>query len=184
MLSQSRIALFIDGANLHFTARALGFEVDFKRLLCEFEKRGFLLRAYFYTTVNEEGDYSNIRPLVDWLDYNGFAVRAKRTKEFDDGEGRRKIKRNICVELAVDAFEVASHVNEIILFSGDGDYQALLAAIQRRGVHVTVVSSSLTVPPMVAEALKRQADSFLELNSLRPSIERSLQAVAGRVAKP
>ena len=121
MIVSDKTALFIDGTNLHYTAKSLGFDIDFKRLIEEFEKRGSILRSYYYTTISE-GTESAVRPLVDWLDYNGFAVRAKPAKDFDDGDGRRKIKRNIGVELAVDALEIAKHLDQLVLFSGDGKF--------------------------------------------------------------
>jgi uncharacterized LabA/DUF88 family protein len=170
-----KIALFIDGPNFRFSARALGLDVDFKRLLAEFERRGSLLRAYYYTTVVENAEFATVRPLIDWLDYNGYTVvtkPAKEFREFDDGEGRRKFKRNIAVELAVDALEVVARVDHIFLFSGDGDYRKLIEALQRRAVRVTVVSSVQTNPSMIAQELRRQADAFLDLADLRSSIER------------
>jgi uncharacterized LabA/DUF88 family protein len=171
MIVSDKTALFIDGTNLHYTAKALGFDIDFKRLIEEFEKRGSILRSYYYTTISE-GTESAVRPLVDWLDYNGFAVRAKPAKDFDDGDGRRKIKRNIGVELAVDALEIAKHLDQLVLFSGDGDFRSLVEAVQRRRAHVTVVSSVRTRPPMVADELRRQADAFLELDDLKAAIGR------------
>jgi uncharacterized LabA/DUF88 family protein len=162
-----RIALFIDGANLHATTRALGFDIDFTRLLAEFEKRGRLVRAYFYTALSEDGDFSNLRPLVDWLTYNGFTVRTKPVKEFDDGDGHRRVKRNMTVELAIDAMELAPYIDSAFVFSGDSDLKELIAAIQRRGIHTVVVSSTLTAPSMIGSELRRQADEFLELNGLR-----------------
>jgi uncharacterized LabA/DUF88 family protein len=125
----------------------LGFGIDFKRLLFEFQRRGTIVRSYYYTTIGENADHS-VRSLVDWLDYNGFTVLAKPTKEFDDGEGRRKIKRNIGVELAVDALEISDRIDHLVLFSGDGDLRALIEAVQRRGVRVMVVSTIRTKPPM------------------------------------
>jgi uncharacterized LabA/DUF88 family protein len=171
MIVSDKTALFIDGTNLHYTAKALGFDIDFKRLIEEFEKRGSILRSYYYTTISE-GTESAVRPLVDWLDYNGFTVRAKPAKEFDDGDGRRKIKRNIGVELAVDVLEIAKHLDQLVLFSGDGDFRSLVEAVQRRRTHVTVVSSVRTRPPMVADELRRQADAFLELDDLKAAIGR------------
>jgi uncharacterized LabA/DUF88 family protein len=166
-----KIALFIDGPNFYFSARALGLDVDFKRLLAEFERRGSLLRAYYYTTVMENAEFAAARPLIDWLDYNGYTVVTKPAKELD-GEGRRKFKRNIAIELAVDALETVARVDHIFLFSGDGDYRKLIEALQRRGVRVTVVSSVQTNPSMIAEELRRQADAFLDLADLRSAIER------------
>jgi uncharacterized LabA/DUF88 family protein len=167
-----KTALFIDGPNFYFSARALGLDVDFKRLLAEFERRGSLLRAYYYTTVVENAEFATVKPLIDWLEYNGYTVVTKPAKEFDDGEGRRKFKRNIAIELAVDALEVVARVDHIFLFSGDGDYRKLIEALQRRGVRVTVVSSVQTNPSMIAEELRRQADAFLDLADLRSAIER------------
>src|SRR6516225_725729 len=140
MSSSSRIALFIDGANLYATAKALGFEIDYKRLLADFQTRGTLVRAFYYTAIIEDQEYSSIRPLVDWLDYNGYAVETKATKEFVDQAGRRKIKGNMDIELAVDVMELAGHIDHMVLFSGDGDFRSLVEAVQRRGVRVTVVS--------------------------------------------
>src|SRR6266700_2669831 len=143
----TKLALFIDGINTHAAARALGFDIDYKRLLTEFRNRGTLVRAFYYTVVIEDQEFSPIRPLLDWLDYNGFTVVTKRAKEFDDGEGRRRSKRSMGVELAVNAMELAEQVDEIVLFSGDGDFRALVRAVQRRGVRVTVVSTTASQPP-------------------------------------
>ena len=170
--SQSRIALFIDGANLYSTAKTLGFDIDYKRLLKEFQSRGELLRAFYYTAVVEDQEFSSIRPLVDWLDYNGFTVVTKATKEFVDSTGRRKVKGNMDIELAVDAMELAGHIDEMILFSGDGDFRSLVEAVQRRGVRVTVVSSVASQPPMIADELRRQADIFTDLVELRAKVGR------------
>src|SRR5580693_1347151 len=170
----NKIALFIDGLNLYTTARSVGFEIDFKRLLREFQSRGYLLRAFYYTAIIEDQEYSSIRPLIDWLDYNGYTVVTKATKEFVDASGRRKVKGNMDIELAVDAMEIAEHVDQIVLFSGDGDFRSLVEAVQRRGVRVTVVSSISSKPPMIAVELRRQADSFVDLAELRMEVGRDL----------
>jgi uncharacterized LabA/DUF88 family protein len=170
--SSNKIALFIDGANLHATAKTLGFDIDYKRLLKEFQSRGTLLRAFYYTVIIEDQEFSSIRPLIDWLDYNGYTVITKPAKEFDDGEGHRKIKRNMHIELAVDAMELAEHVDQIVLFSGDGDFRSLVETVQRRGVHVTVVSSMSSQPPMIADELRRRADVFTDLVELKSKISR------------
>jgi uncharacterized LabA/DUF88 family protein len=170
--SSSNIALFIDGANLHATAKILGFEIDYKRLLKEFQSRGTLVRAFYYTAVVEDSDFSSIRPLIDWLDYNGFTVVTKPTKEFIDAAGRRKMKGNMDIELAVNALDLAPHLDEMVLFSGDGDFRSLVEAVQRRGVHVTVVSTISSHPPMIADELRRQADVFTDLMELKSKIGR------------
>ena len=137
-LNKEKLALFIDGANLFATAKSLGFDIDYKRLLREFQSRGDLLRAFYYTAVIEDQEFSSIRPLIDWLDYNGYTVVTKPTKEFIDQAGRRKIKGNMDIELAVDAMELAGHIDHMVLFSGDGDFRSLVEAVQRRGVRVSV----------------------------------------------
>jgi uncharacterized LabA/DUF88 family protein len=172
MLPFDKIALFIDGANLYSTCRALGFDVDYKRLLKEFQSRGALLRAFYFTTIIEDQEYSSARPLTDWLDYNGYTVVTKPTKEFVDASGRRKVKGNMNIELAVNAMELADHIDQMFLFSGDGDFRPLLEAMQRRGVHVTVVSTIASQPPMAADELRRQADVFVDLAELKPKLGR------------
>jgi uncharacterized LabA/DUF88 family protein len=167
-----KIALFIDGANLYATAKALGFDIDYKRLLREFQSRGYLVRAFYYTAVIEDQEYSSIRPLIDWLDYNGYSVVTKATKEFVDQTGRRKVKGNMDIELAVDAMELAGHIDQMVLFSGDGDFRSLVEAVQRRGVRVVVVSTISTQPPMVADELRRQADQFMDIIELQGKIGR------------
>ncbi|UPK19157.1 NYN domain-containing protein [Bradyrhizobium sp. 131] len=168
----SNIALFIDGANLHATARTLGFDIDYKRLLKEFQSRGTLLRAFYYSVLAEDQEFSSIRPLLDWLDYNGYTVVTKPSKEFVDTSGRRRVKGNMNIELAVQAMELAGGLDEMILFSGDGDFRSLVEAVQRRGVRVTVVSTLASQPAMVADGLRRQADVFADLLELRARVGR------------
>jgi uncharacterized LabA/DUF88 family protein len=174
MSSSNRIAVFIDGPNLYATSKALGFDIDYKRLLTEFQAHGTLVRAFYYTAIIiiEDQEYSSIRPLVDWLDYNGYTVVTKPTREFIDAAGRRKVKGNMDVELAVDAMELARHIDEMVLFSGDGDFRSLVKAVQRHGVRVAVVSSIAVQPPLVADDLRRQADVFIELKELQQLIGR------------
>ena len=172
MISSNKIAVFIDGANLHATAKTLGFDIDYKRLLREFQSRGTLLRAFYYTAVIQDQEFTSIRPLIDWLDYNGYTVVTKATKEFVDAFGRRKVKGNMDIELAVDAMEHAKHIDQMVLFSGDGDFRPLVEAVQRRGVRVTVVSTVSTQPPMVADELRRQADQFVDIIDMQNKIGR------------
>ena len=171
-----RIALFIDGSNLYAAARALGFDIDYKRLLELFQSKGHLVRAFYYTALVEDQEYSPIRPLVDWLDYNGYTMVTKPTKEFTDAFGRRKIKGNMDIELAIDVLEMAEHLDHVILFSGDGDFRRLVEAVQHKGKRVTVVSTIRSTPPMVADELRRQADNFMELAELMGQIARSHSA--------
>ncbi len=172
---RERVALFIDGANLYATARALGFDIDYKRLQDYFAGRCNLIRAFYYTALVEDQEYSPIRPLVDWLDYNGYTMVTKPTKEFTDATGRRKIKGNMDIELAIDVMEMAAHLDHIVLFSGDGDFRRLVEAVQRRGVRVTVISTLRSQPPMIADELRRQADHFVDLAELQAEVSRNTQ---------
>jgi uncharacterized LabA/DUF88 family protein len=168
-----RIALFIDGANLYVTAKSLGFDIDYKRLLGLFREKGLLVRALYYTALAEEQEYSSLRPLIDWLDYNGFSMVTKPTKEFTDATGRRKVKANMEIELTVDAMRLADALDHIVIFSGDGDFRSLVAALQQKGKRVSVVSTLQTQPPMVADELRRQADQFLDLADLEEQVART-----------
>lgn len=168
-----RVAVFIDGANLYSAARGLMFDIDYKKLLEFFQSKCRLIRATYYTALLDDQEYSPIRPLVDWLDYNGYSMVTKPAKEFTDSMGRRKIKGNVDIELAVDMMEMANRIDHAVLFSGDGDFRSLVEAVQRRGVRVTVVSTMRSPTPMVADELRRQADTFVDLVDLAPGIARA-----------
>ncbi len=170
--ANERIALFIDGANLYAAAKALTFDIDYRRLLTLFGRNGQLIRALYYTALVEDQEYSSIRPLIDWLDYNGYTMVTKPTKEFVDASGRRIVKGNMDIELAVDAMELADHLDHVVLFSGDGDFRSLVEALQHKGKRVSVVSTLATNPPMVADELRRQADQFIDLADLQKEIGR------------
>ena len=170
--SDDRVALFIDGSNLYAAARSLGFDIDYKQLLEFFKPQGRLVRAFYYTAILEDHELSSIRPLVDWLDYNGYTMITKPAKEFTDPGGQRKIKGNMDIELCVDMIEMSEKINHAVLFSGDGDFRRVVEAVQRKGLKVTVVSTNHTNPPMLADELRRQADVFIDLKTIRSKIER------------
>lgn len=170
--TNEKTVVFIDGANLYATARGLDFDIDYKKLHSLFESRSNLVRAYYYTVLIEDQEYSSIRPLVDWLDYNGYTMVTKPAKAFTDSAGRRRIRNSINVDLAVDMLEIAEKVDHIVLFSGDGGYRSLVEAAQRRGARVTVISTMSNNASAIADELRRQADSFIDLKSLRGDIAR------------
>ena len=167
-----RLALFIDGANLYSASRNLGFDVDYRSLLECFRKQARVIRAYYYSAVLETEEYSPLKPLTDWLAYNGYNLVTKPAKEFTDSTGRRRVKGNMDIELAVDMMEMADRIDHAVLFSGDADFRRLVEAVQRRGVRVSVVSTIRTSPPMVGDELRRQADQFLELSEIAPEFTR------------
>lgn len=166
------LALFIDGANLYQAAKGLGFEIDYKKLRDEFGRRGRFMRANYYTALLDGDEYNPIRPLCDWLQYNGYNVVKKVAREFTDNMGRKKIKGNMDVELTVDAMELSNRMQHAVIFSGDGDYLPLVQALQRRGVRVSIVSTIRSAIPMISDELRRQADNFIELDALRDIIAR------------
>ena len=178
-----RIALFIDGANLYSAARALNVDLDFRKLSDWFGQKGQLVRAYYYTAVVEGEEFSPIRPLVDWLDYNGFTVVTKPVKRFTDAQGQSRIKGNMDIEIAVDMLELAPHLDHMILFSGDGDFRRLVQAVQAKGVRVTVVSTTKTQPPQIADELRRQADAFIDLAEAAPHFSKPKSAAAQPTAR-
>ncbi|MCB5203402.1 NYN domain-containing protein [Neorhizobium sp. T786] len=181
---REKIALFIDGANLYAASKSLGFDIDYRKLLKAFQKRGYLLRAYYYTALIEDQEYSSIRPLIDWLDYNGYKVVTKPAKEFTDSMGRRKIKGNMDIELAIDAMEQSETADHLVIFSGDGDFTTLVEALQRKGRKVSVISTMATQPPMIADDLRRQADHFIDLVSLKAEIGRDPSERSPRPTEP
>jgi uncharacterized LabA/DUF88 family protein len=167
-----RVAVFIDGANLYAASRTLGFDVDYKNLLAHFRQRSYLVRAYYYTALLETEEYSPLRPLVDWLGYNGYSVVTKPAKEFTDASGRRRVKGSVDIEMAVDVLDLAPHLDHVVIFSGDGDLRRLVESVQRRGVRVTVISTIRSQPAMIADELRRQADAFIDLADLADQITR------------
>lgn len=173
ILPTEKVALFIDGANLHAAVRTLGFDIDYQKLRDLFSQHGILIRAYYYTALLVEQEFTPLKPLVDWLNYNGFSLVTKPAKEFTDSQGRRRVKGNMDIEIAIDMMEMADVVDHMILFSGDGDFRKLVETVQRRGCRVTVVSTVQTSPPLIADELRRQTDVFIDLADLRPKIERA-----------
>ena len=169
---RERVVLMFDGANVHATARALGFDIDYKALLKYFRRQAYVLRAIYYTATVDDSDYSSIRPLIDWLDYNGYSVVTKPAKSYTDSSGQRRFKGNMDMEIAVDALDLADRVDHIVLFSGNGDFRRLIEALQRRGRRVSVVSTMETASPMIADELRRQADQFIDLASLEDEVGR------------
>ncbi len=166
-----RIALFIDGANLYATAKALGFDIDYKRLLALFRTKGQLVRALYYTALAEDQEYSSIRPLVDWLDYNGYTMVTKPTKEFTDSlrapqdQGQHGHRADRRCHAAGRSPGSRGAVHGRWRFSRIGWRRCSRAA--RR---VSVVSTLQTQPPMVADELRRQADQFIDLADLEDQV--------------
>lgn len=163
--NNEKTAIFIDGANLYAASRALGFDVDYRRLIAAFEHSN-LIRAFYYSALLDSEEYSPLKPLTDWLAYNGYILVTKPAKEYIDSAGKRRIKGNMSIELAIDMLEIAPYIEHAVLFSGDSEFRRLVEAVQRRGVRVSVVSTTKSATPMIADDLRRQADQFVELASI------------------
>jgi uncharacterized LabA/DUF88 family protein len=181
-----RFAVFIDGSNFHATIKALGFEVDYERFLSIFKAQGRLVRAYYYTALPEDSDYSPLRKVADWLDYNGYTMVTKYTREFTDKDtGRKRVKGNMDMELALDMLKLAPHIDHVILVSGDGDFCRLIKEIQYLGIRVTVISTIQSRPPLMADVLRRQTDDFVDVADLKSVISRPERSPASHeVADP
>ncbi len=173
--NDEKTAIFIDGANLYKTARALGFDIDYKSLLAKLRASSKLVRAYYYTAMQEDKslDYSPLRPLVDWLDYNGYSMVTKASREYVDAQGRKRFKGSIDIELTVDLLTVGAKLDHAIVFTGNGDFKRAIEALQTMGVRVTIVSTVRSNPPMASDELRRQADRFVDLAELESEIGRT-----------
>ena len=160
-----RVAVFIDGQSLYSASRAIGMEVDYAKLLPALApaQQSHLVRAMYYTPVDEDADgYASVVPLTDWLDYNGYCVVTK--------PGRMSSTR-MTVDIAIDAIALAPRLDAMILISGDADLAPAVEAVQRHGVSVTVVST-IKVEGAIADRLRRAADAFVELETLRSAVAR------------
>jgi len=174
-----RIALFVDGANLYGVVKALGFDMDYKKLFALFAQKGILVRAHYYTAISDDAEFVPLRPLVDWLAFNGWAVVTKSLKEWTDAQGHRRVKGNMVADLIVDAMEMAAHVDHIVIFSGDGDFCRLVEALQRMGKRVSVISTIQTKPPQCGDELRKLADNFIDMAELASFVKRdAVQRVA------
>ena len=167
-----KLAILIDGPNTFSALKALEIDVDYKALKTEFARRGKLMRALYFTTVWETEDHSPMKPLIDWLDYNGFSVISKPSKEFVDSEGRKRYKGSMDIEMAIHALKLARYVEHIVIFSGNGDFTPLVETLQDMGVRVSIASTLKTEFPMIADDLRKQADNFIEIEQLAEVISR------------
>ena len=177
MTTSIRTAIFIDGPSLYATAKALGFDIDYKKLLTTYRRHGSLIRAFYYAPAFDDAEHRFLRSLLDWLDCNEYTVVTKPAKQDVDSFGRRTMKARMDIDLAVDAMEFAGRMDEMVLFSGNGDFRALVRAVQRRGVRVTVVSTIKRHASTVADELRRQADIFQDLDEMRYLIGRERPAL-------
>jgi len=168
-----RVDVLIDGPSFYATTRSLGYEVDYKKFRDHFDEVCDLHRIYYFTAITDNpDDHSPVKPLVDWLGYNGFRTITKPLREFIDPGGRRRTKGNMAVEIATELVNAAEHAEHILLFSGEGDLSYAVDAAQRKGAKVTVVSSLKVDPPAISDDLRRAADRFVDLADVKDLILR------------
>jgi uncharacterized LabA/DUF88 family protein len=175
VLANKRIALFIDGANFYVSTKVVGFDMDWKRFIEYYEQQGDFIRAYYYSGIipRVEGEHDSMRGVLDWISYNRFQLRSKPAKVFiDPVTQRRTVKGNMDIEICIDAWNMAPHITDMYLFSGDGDFIPLVEKVQSQGVRVHVISTTDEKNSMCADGLRRQCDNYYELATLVPHFRR------------
>ena len=159
-----RIGIFIDGSNIYESARCLDFKIDYVKLLNYYKQQGEVQQAMYFTALPPKTVESALRKMADFVEFNGFTLIQKETRTtYNSVTGEKKLKGNMDVEIAVHVMEVVHNITHMVLFSGDGDFRCLVESVQRRGVHVTVVSAR----ELVATEMRRQASEFIDLATLR-----------------
>lgn len=151
-----RCAVFIDGNNVFHSARQLGFEVDYARLLTMLSEGRELLRAFFYTGVDENAERQ--RGFLHWMRRNGFRVVQKPVKVERDGTRRARLE----VEITTDMMAYADKVDLIVLVSGDEDFAYPLQVLGQKGVRVEVAGFRSAMSNRILDA----ADRYIELDQL------------------
>lgn len=165
--------LLIDGVALHHASRANGISVDFKRLLQWLRERTRLVRAIYFTALVEEDDeVISVKPLVDWLDYNGYMTVTKAARIYSNEDGTRRVKGSMNVEIAMMMAELAGIAEHIVLASGDADLIPAVKYVQQRGSRVSVISTLHSRPPCVSDDLRRQTDDYIDIVSIEKHVAR------------
>ncbi len=150
-----RIAIFFDMSNLYFAARDMGIRIDYARLLDFLTAGRRLHRAYAYLGFNPDDESSH--SFITWLKRNGFRVKTKALRRFEDGS----TKANLDMELAIDLLTQAPHIDVAIMVSGDGDFVNLVDAAQNAGLRIEVAAT----PRQAATDLMDIADQFIDLEA-------------------
>lgn len=180
--SSQRVAIMIDGPNLFNTSKNLGFDVDFKKLLGLFEQNCLLHRAVYFNMLSERDDTTPVKPLVDWLSYNGYKTVTKPFREFTDASGTRRTKGSMHVEMAVEMMNMAQFVEHFVLFSGDGELAYAVNAVQEKGCRVTAVSTMKSdTGSTIADELRRKVNRFVNLDDVKGIIDKSVEENTSRL---
>lgn len=158
-----RAAVFIDGYGTHYTCKSLGIEIDYRKLSELIRRQTTVIRNYYFTPLVEGQDFIAVKPLLDFLQYNGWTTVTRPYKE-------HYVSTNTA--LAVTAMEIAPAIEQAIIFSGNGDFTPLIEALKRRGIHTTVASTVRSEQSYCSDDLRRAADAFIDLDDIRSAISR------------
>lgn len=159
-------AVMIDGLNTHYCFKSLGFSPDYKKMLDYFKRITILKKVYYFVVIDKDQEENSIIRLIDWLDYNGFICKVTDTDERNKG---------IQVDFTVQVMKLIPVVDHYVLFTGNSQFVPLVRHLDDAGKVVTVCSTMLN-QKMVSDSLRRAADNFVELNDLRPFIEKDVHA--------
>ncbi|MGF1513398.1 MAG: NYN domain-containing protein [Elainellaceae cyanobacterium] len=169
MSSKSRLSIFVDGNNMFYAQQKNGWFFDPRRVLRYFTDDSHirLINAFWYTGLKDSQDQRGFRDALISL---GYTVRTKVLKEYyDDSSGRYSQKANLDIEIVVDMFNTVEQYDQVVLFSGDGDFERAVELLRSKSTHITVVSTE----GMIARELRNATDRYIDLNSIRDYIEKS-----------
>lgn len=168
-MKDKQVSIFIDGNNMFYAQQKNGWFFDPRRVLDYFAHSNpsvELINAFWYTGIKDPQDQRAFRDALISL---GFTVRTKLLKEYrDEDSGRYSQKANLDIEIVVDMFNTVALYNQIILFSGDGDFERAIELLRSKNTLITVVSTE----GMIARELRNAADRYIDLNEIRPYIEK------------
>ena len=172
--SRANVMLFFDGANTQMAAKALSFEIDYKKLRDGFAERCNVLRSYYFQATPPDGyeNYAYVKPLTDFLSYNNYHLITKPFRQFKDADGVVRGKGNMDIEIAIQMMKSMNKADYLFLFSGDGDFKPLLEECQLNGhAQIVVVSTLHSEPPVVSDELRKQADHYIDWANLEPVVK-------------
>ncbi|MCL2935798.1 MAG: NYN domain-containing protein [Trichodesmium sp. St16_bin2-tuft] len=166
--SMNRLSIFVDGNNMFYAQQKNGWFFDPRRVLEYFNKPEVkLINAFWYTGLKDPQDQRGFRDALISL---GYTVRTKILKEYyDDVSGRYSQKANLDIEIVVDMFNTVDQYDEVVLFSGDGDFERAIELLRSKNTHITVVSTE----GMIARELRNATDQYVDLNDIRDQIEKA-----------
>lgn len=167
-----RVSVFVDGANMYYAQKRLGWFIDYRKVLSCFAWRGGceLSEAYYFTGTDPQ-PRGRENAFFEYLIHAGYTVRAKSVKLVtDDATGEPIEKANLDIEIVIDMFNTISRYDTCVLLSGDGDFERVVEVLRARGKRVIVVS----LPEMTARELRNAAGAnFVDLRQLESEIART-----------